>query len=162
MRQDFIDECLKIEWFSRSGCPGTDFDSVPDAVEPFDNPKYRYHEVWRSQTANLEKKALCLISGERIDEIFSATTRQMTGPVEKGLKRYFARRESRTENTKINADLGLWPEILEAALRDICWAHVELEIDTPGFFQQLLRVYEKGLWPCGWSGEFPDGKFVVL
>lgn len=30
------------------------------------------------------------------------------------------------------------------------------------FFSQLLSIYEGGHFPCGWEGEWPDGKLVVF
>ncbi|HKD26343.1 MAG TPA: hypothetical protein VKC66_10620 [Xanthobacteraceae bacterium] len=29
------------------------------------------------------------------------------------------------------------------------------------FFLELLWVYEAGHFPCGWLGDWPDGKLVV-
>jgi hypothetical protein len=30
------------------------------------------------------------------------------------------------------------------------------------FFRDLLPWFEQGYWPCGWQGEYPDGKVVLL
>jgi hypothetical protein len=32
----------------------------------------------------------------------------------------------------------------------------------PSFSDDLLRVYERGRFPCGWKGEWPNGKLIVL
>jgi hypothetical protein len=29
------------------------------------------------------------------------------------------------------------------------------------FFLELLTVYESGHFPCGWQGEWPQGKLLV-
>jgi len=29
------------------------------------------------------------------------------------------------------------------------------------FFEQQLLAYQMGGWPCGWSGNYPDGKMIV-
>lgn len=29
------------------------------------------------------------------------------------------------------------------------------------FFERLFVVYRAGGWPCGWDGEYPDGRLVV-
>ena len=162
MNQLFISECGAIDWFARSGSPNTQFDLVPDAVVPFDNEKYQSHELWRAQTEDLEKRALKAIADEEIDSIFSTTTGHLSGAVASGLEAYFQRREVRTENMEIGADRGLWPEIQDTVLRDLCWAHVEYAIESPGFFRGLLPVYKMGYWPCGWVGEYPEGRFAVL
>ncbi len=162
MKELLIAECENIDWFSRAGQSCDSFVIVKDAVEPFDSPVYQYFEIWSSQTKETETKALGILTDETIDEIFSAVTDRYGSLIEKGLAEYFERRETRTENMMTNADLGMWPEILEAVQRDLCWAHVEYRIGSPGFFMRLLEVYRKGHWPCGWIGEFPDGKLAVL
>jgi hypothetical protein len=30
-----------------------------------------------------------------------------------------------------------------------------------GFFEQLFTAYRAGGWPCGWSGDFPNGHLAV-
>ena len=30
------------------------------------------------------------------------------------------------------------------------------------FFNNLLQVYLAGGWPCGWEGEYPEGRLVVF
>ncbi|WP_340399400.1 hypothetical protein [Paenibacillus sp. FSL H8-0079] len=31
----------------------------------------------------------------------------------------------------------------------------------PHFFLDLLQIYENGHFPCGWEGDYPNGKLVV-
>lgn len=33
--------------------------------------------------------------------------------------------------------------------------------NRPEFFLELLKVYEAGNFPCGWIGEWPEGKLIV-
>lgn len=35
------------------------------------------------------------------------------------------------------------------------------EIYPPGFFASQAHWYTKGHFPCGWHGEFPNGKLVI-
>jgi hypothetical protein len=79
-----------------------------------------------------------------------------------GVRAYFARRPDETENTAIDVDRGLCPEIVGFVLRDTSWAAVETVLGQPDFFVALLRVYQEGRWPCSWKGRYPDGRFVVL
>ena len=30
------------------------------------------------------------------------------------------------------------------------------------FFENILQVYLAGGWPCGWEGEYPEGRLVVF
>lgn len=32
---------------------------------------------------------------------------------------------------------------------------------TNTFIEKMLQIYLSGGWPCGWEGEFPQGKFKV-
>ena len=32
----------------------------------------------------------------------------------------------------------------------------------PIFFGKLLKVYEAGHFPCGWEGEWPNGRLIVI
>ena len=36
------------------------------------------------------------------------------------------------------------------------------EFNPPVFFLKLLEFYESGHFPCGWEGEFPDGRLLVF
>lgn len=38
----------------------------------------------------------------------------------------------------------------------------ELSGELPEFYGNLLRVYEAGHYPCGWSGAYPDGLIVII
>ena len=29
------------------------------------------------------------------------------------------------------------------------------------FFEQILKAYVSGGWPCGWKGNYPDGKLIL-
>lgn len=37
-----------------------------------------------------------------------------------------------------------------------------LSVELPDFYSKLIDVYESGHYPCGWSGVYPDGVFVVF
>lgn len=34
--------------------------------------------------------------------------------------------------------------------------------EPSAFFEELFRVYRSGGFPCGWHGEYPAGKLIVL
>ena len=35
------------------------------------------------------------------------------------------------------------------------------KLKKPLFFESLVRIYEAGHIPCGWGGEWPDGKLMI-
>lgn len=39
-----------------------------------------------------------------------------------------------------------------------CFSHVKLFED----FDDLVSLYERGFFPCGWKGEYPNGKMIVF
>lgn len=44
----------------------------------------------------------------------------------------------------------------------VCMEAEYADIYPPGFFASQAFWYVKGHFPCGWEGEFPDGKLVVF
>lgn len=57
-------------------------------------------------------------------------------------------------------------ELLDFPERIVRYAFFECLVDdiTPKvtFFRDLIPWFEQGYWPCGWQGQFPDGKLVLL
>lgn len=45
-------------------------------------------------------------------------------------------------------------------LYNICSADLSLPNDA--FFTMLKTAYSKGVWPCGWKGEYPAGQLLVF
>lgn len=43
----------------------------------------------------------------------------------------------------------------------VCMEAEYADVYPPGFFASQAYWYVKGHFPCGWVGEFPDGKLVV-
>jgi hypothetical protein len=46
-----------------------------------------------------------------------------------------------------------------AALMESAYRQVRKKV--PDFFSRLIVVYESGHFPCGWSGDWPEGKLCV-
>ncbi len=157
-----IDRYKDIAWFSQAGTPNNEYFVVNDAVEVFDKPELQMFELWNSKSRELEEQAYVVINDSEIEEIFTEVASEVGVQVQTGMQRYFDRREIKTENMEMNADLGLWPEIQGVVLRDLAWAAVEVVIEKPGFFSNLITLYSAGRWPCGWQGEYPVGRLVVL
>ena len=157
-----IERYKDIAWFSQAGTPHDEYFVINDAVEPFDKPELKMFELWDSNTHALEVQAKTVISDSDIDDIFAKVATEIGAQVQAGMQYYFDRREIKTENMEMNADLGLWPEILDVVLRDLAWAAVEAVIEKPGFFSALITFYSAGRWPCGWQGEYPVGRLAVL
>jgi hypothetical protein len=57
---------------------------------------------------------------------------------------------------KIVADSVRW-DILSAVLQEQYW-----HLGAPKFFLDLFPFYEAGHFPCGWCGNWPEGKLVIF
>ncbi|AEV68930.1 hypothetical protein [Acetivibrio clariflavus] len=56
-------------------------------------------------------------------------------------------------------------EIEDSVKWDIIHAIMEqvyAEQKEPGFFMELLKVYEAGHLPCGWNGKWPKGELMIF
>ena len=159
---NFIQSLTDIRWFVAAGSPIESAVVAADAASGYDAFDSTNSELWREQTLLLETLALESIGDEAISESFERVSSALNAKVRAGLEAYFARRPDVNANTNSGADYGLWPEILEASLRDVSWAAVEFRMGRGGFFSEVLEYYRAGRWPCGWVGKYPEGRPVVL
>jgi len=44
----------------------------------------------------------------------------------------------------------------------LCMESEYADVYPPGFFASQAYWYMKGHFPCGWQGQFPDGRLVVF
>jgi hypothetical protein len=158
----FLDSLKTMPWFAEAGHPSEKYHVVADAVVAWDDWNAPMLAVWNPRSQRLEDAARRALGDKAIDEIFESVSAATEQAVVNGVRAYFARRPDETENTAIDVDRGLWPEIVGFVLRDMSWAAVETVLGQPDFFVSLLRVYQEGRWPCSWKGRYPDGRFVVL
>lgn len=49
----------------------------------------------------------------------------------------------------------------DAAAYDVAAAAVEISRAQSAFFAHLMKWYAKGHFPCGWEGDYPQGKLIV-
>jgi len=60
---------------------------------------------------------------------------------------------------------GLSKEFLDCLKWDVLNIAMETTYKScrsPMFFENLLIVYSHGRFPCGWKGEWPNGKLMVI
>ncbi|CQR59041.1 hypothetical protein [Paenibacillus riograndensis] len=53
-------------------------------------------------------------------------------------------------------------ESIEWDLITILMEHAYSSLVKPGFYFQLLEIYEQGHVPCGWKGKWPSGSLKVF
>ena len=55
-----------------------------------------------------------------------------------------------------------WQEVLELSDATKSWMiNFYSEYYKSDFFDKMLAIYLSGHLPCGWSGEYPEGRFFV-
>ena len=74
-------------------------------------------------------------------------------------KKLYKRIEKKLKNRIKDADIYadyIQGDILSCAEWRICFGRKE------GFWEDVFRIYKSGGMPVGWSGNYPDGRFMVL
>jgi len=158
----FVASLADIKWFAHAGESHDVAEVVPDVVVGWDDWNAQMLAVWKPNSEALERRARKSIGDSAIDEIFNAVSVAIYENARDGMHDYFDRRPTDSPNTETDADLGLWPELLQTIKRDVSWAAVETVLGHRGLFTELLAHYRGGRWPCAWQGDYPSGKIVVL
>lgn len=153
--EKFIEEISPIKWFANGGVPCDKYLLVHSVYEAYDNWNSNYLSIWEPQTDLLEKLAEEIIGDDAIDDIFETVSMAMDKDIWNAWQEFRVRAGLEEQN-------ALDEEITEMVKRDLCWATVERALDRTGFFTGLLEIYKDGYFPCGWDGEYPDGRAAVM
>ncbi len=153
--EKFVEEMKPIKWFGHSGEPCEKYLLVRSVYDAYDNWNADYLSVWEPHTDLLEKLAEEIIGGDAVDDIFKTVSAALGDDIYRAWGDFRARAGLEEENT-------LDSEIADMVKRDLCWAAVETALNKPGFFTELINVYRDGRFPCGWEGDYPNGKFAVM
>lgn len=125
---------------------------APEVIPHRDAPVYLNSAFWSRRTHEIEARAREHLTDPEIDPTFN----EVAAVIDENLGRfdpliaYFARFFPDGHPERIEDE------------RDTAWAAVERAIGEPGFFTALLPWYERGRWPCDWSGEYRAGHVLVL
>lgn len=150
----FIEEVGSIKWFKNSGKPCDKYLLVRSVYDAYDNWNANYLSVWEPQICFLEKLAEKIIGDDAVDDIFETVSLAIDNDIWREWQSFGERSGSE--------DSGLDEEIADMVKRDLCWAAVERALNMTGFFTNLLNVYRDGYFPCGWEGEYPNGRAAVM
>lgn len=55
----------------------------------------------------------------------------------------------------------IFRETVEWDIVHVCMEAEFADVYPPGFFASQAYWYVEGRFPCGWSGEFPEGKLII-
>lgn len=138
--KSFIHSIVGVRWFAHCGEPDATAVIADDLVDAWDSWNSEMLAAWSLQTHALEYVAINELGDGGVGEIFAAVSQLVDAPLREGVARYFERRPANSEVATTATDLGLWPEWVDSAKRDLCWAAVEAVLGRPGFFSDLLRL----------------------
>lgn len=153
--EKFVEEMKSTKWFGHGGEPCGKYLLVRSVYDAYDNWNAIYLNVWEPHTDALEKLAEEIIGGDAVDDIFETVSAALGDDIYRAWGEFRVRAGLEKENALDN-------EITDMVKRDLCWAAVEKALNKPGFFTGLLDVYRDGHFPCGWEGDYPEGRFAVM
>ncbi len=153
--EKFAAEMKPTKWFGRGGEPCEKYLLVRSVYDAYDNWNAVYLNVWEPHTDALEKLSEEIIGNDAVDDIFETVSAALGDDIYRAWGEFRARAGLEEENALDN-------EIVDMVKRDLCWAAVEKALNKPGFFTGLLSVYRDGHFPCGWDGDYPEGKLAVM
>lgn len=161
MNEEFVRELKAVDWFAACGKP-CEID-LPFPIKSVSNAANAITQcsAKASRHAALEarNRLTMFLSAHHRDDYrkWNAVTRtakqRVVTPLTKRVWQPFADR------------LGLGDVLVNRVAWDILAAIMEQEYsacaDRPEHFLLLLRVYQAGHFPCGWTGTWPAGKLLV-
>lgn len=151
----FIEEITPIKWFKNSGNPCDKYLLVSSVYDAYDNWNAKYLSVWEPQIYFLEELAEKIIGNDAIDDIFETVSLALDGDIWREWQLF-------RERAGFNEENALDEEITDMVKRDLCWAAVEKALNITDFFTGLLDIYRSGYFPCGWEGDYPNGRAAVM
>ena len=143
-------------WFDKVGVQDTEaaivLTSWSDAVESCSS------QEWQDlclEAANRYTEQLFARDPGRFNNwnIVAAEVKQVSVPLVKGKIAEVAQRYSLSKAFEDCVQWDIMHLLMEAEYADVF---------PPGFFASQAYWYVKGHFPCGWSGQFPQGKLIIF
>lgn len=158
---DVVARVRAIDWFAHCGEP-RDFDMTMtiERVKTWPQAmKAMKSQAWASATLEAQNQLTVFLSQHHLErykkwnELVVKFKREVTNPLKEKVFEPF--RQSRGLDIMLAqyAALNILAALMESTYMDCkhgCF-----------FYHELLTVYEAGHLPCGWIGEWPQGKLVV-
>lgn len=156
----FVSKLFSIPWFSECGNPilelpfsASQASSWQVAMELSSSVEWENTtlEARNNLTEFLHKRHLT--RSQNWNNITAEAKEQIVFPLSRKFWEPFASRNGFGKPFIDNVQWDILAACMESAYRD-CHG-------LPMFFHELLKVYSAGHFPCGWSGEYPNGGLYV-
>jgi hypothetical protein len=145
----------QAQWFRCVGIHDTDaaevISSWYEAVESCSSPEW---EELCMEAANQYRARLAEKSPQRL---------QRWNEIALGIKPTVQAlvREKTTEVVEKNGLPPIFVDTVNWDILHVCMESEYADVFPPGFFASQSYWYIKGHFPCGWRGDFPNGKLIV-
>lgn len=158
LEKEFVESILNCQWLQRCG----QIDSLGFEVEYLDNKKEVEKNINSVKWENicLDKKGdftTYLFKNHKADY-----NKYWNVEVETIKEQYLSKITEKVNMALTNS--GLSVDILDDInmnLLSIFMLEYYSEYYSCDFYNKMLKIYLAGHLPCGWIGEYPDGKFIV-
>jgi len=153
--EDTVKDLRQAQWFTRLGIRDTE---VADVLSSWDEAIQSCSSIEWENLCLEAANQYCLRLVERSPERWEKWNEIVSEvkPIAEALVR---------EKTKQVIDANNLPKVfLDTVNWDIVHLLMESEyadVYPPGFYASQAYWYVKGHFPCGWKGEFPNGKLII-
>lgn len=156
IREGYSDWLRAFPLMTRIGLPGSEVELIAQG----DEAVYRPFEFWSERSHEAEAIARKHLTDLEIDGIFD----EITSVIDEDLSRfdpliaYYGRFFEAGDPVRIDLESDAAADLK----RDLAWAAIERSVGNPAFFTSLIPWYAQGRWPVDWSGNYPQGRVMVL
>lgn len=152
----FLRELERIPWFANLGEPISGVHDI-ERISRWDDwsgpEKSGVDEVCYRQQALYDELLGCGKEGaEQLTQLWESIQRTVLAAAAKNVP------YDPSEDTWHGPTLAVWHAAWTAGLIGLC---LFLCKPIPAEQQEQWQWFSQGHWPCGWTGDFPDGKFIV-
>ncbi|MEI7685339.1 MAG: hypothetical protein WCL32_09950 [Planctomycetota bacterium] len=120
--------------------------------------KSRFHENVQTESRNLLTQHLFVHARVRFRDTWNVLARELN-PILYGIIDTKVVDMAKTRNFKISAAVRVY---LFVDLLCCCMELEYADLLAPKYFAERAKWYLAGHFPCGWDGQFPEGRLLVF
>lgn len=152
----FIEKIRNIEWFNKTGSRITAkvrcVKSWEEALAQCASPQWEAVQNTALSSCRLAVRSKSVDSFARWNDIVDSIKAEISSII--------------TEKTQRTIEVNQLPKVFVDCVNwdilSICIEHEYSSLYPGGYYRQWAHWYLEGHFPCGWEGEFPDGRLIVF